>query len=193
MQGHRASVRVAVLAALFAGLLLAHAGTSAARAHEPVEAGTMFVEFVDPGAELLELVWEFFDGALSVFADGERCVTLHAGDPGWTDYGDHVATTIVVGRDGQPEACRREGAFLTFGDGASRWLITSAVLKFDTTFIVDNCSPPPPHLAGPPIPPAAGHGAVVPASPSPSLAIAALLLATIALLAASRALATPRR
>lgn len=106
------------------------------QAHEPLdEPGTMLIEFLLPAEAPADLD-AYFNERFGVFAGGQRCVPFNFTDPGWTDFGDHVGSTAVIGRPDQPASCHEPGARLRFGDGARRWLATETAFEAETLVAV---------------------------------------------------------
>jgi len=125
------------------------ATTAAASAHDPfTEPGTMYVEFLVP-PQPPEEVDAFFNDNFGLFANGERCFSFTFNDVGWSDYGDHVGQTVVLGRESQPLACRQEGAHITFGDGADRWLAMITTFQPNMQSTINDYTLDAPALGGP--------------------------------------------
>jgi hypothetical protein len=91
---------------------------------------------------------------LTAFADGQTCTSADL-----VGGGDVV---LQLGIEGQPEACSRGGAVVTFQDGHEHWLNAWLTLRLNTREVLSNLAPVAPCEPGPcPTP-----GPAVPATPT---------------------------
>ncbi|MGE5596092.1 MAG: hypothetical protein ACM3S1_08670 [Hyphomicrobiales bacterium] len=128
-------------------------------------------------------------GSVMVLVDGTECLTLNlAPTASHGQASEDVRGTL--GADGQPEACSKDGAGVTFRDAAGRTLFEKATFEPGGTIVLSNLAPEPPSdgpSENPPGPPAAGSGmASSGTSPLWWFAAAALGIACASGLAASR-------
>lgn len=94
--------------------------------------------------------------SLTIFADREECGVLSLVDPAARDAaGDAV---FELGPAGQPAACSKEGATLSFVDGNGLVLYEKLKLVPGARLELINLAPEPPGTGGTPVAPAAGTG-----------------------------------
>lgn len=95
-------------------------------------------------------------GVLTAFADGQSCASVDI------SRGTEV---LRLGLSGQPEACGRDGALVTFARGDGKPLFVSFTLTRGATVELTNLAVQPPRSGsaltpGEVLPPKSGHGAV---------------------------------
>jgi len=74
-------------------------------------------------------------GGLTVFADGQKCVSVDFGASEGTDI------RVPVGSSGQPEACSKEGTTLTLIDRNGNTLFVKPIVVVGATQIIRNLAP----------------------------------------------------
>lgn len=137
------------LAALGSALIPARSGAQTPEAFEVVlPAHALDLDIPGAGGrDLRETV-----GAITAYADEEPCMSVDL-------EGTEGDVVVSLGGDDQPEACSREGAFVTFQNGQGYWLAAGFTLEPGARVTLENFAPVPPGAPPPgPSPTAAPAG-----------------------------------
>ncbi len=114
---------------------------------------------------------------VTALADGQECATVDV---------SRGEAALPLGLPGQPEACGRDGAEITFVDGNGNRLFVTLTARVGVTQTLTNLAPVPPGT-GAPLPAVTGGGPRDSASSGTGVwAVAVLLLAAIAAMAGRR-------